>query len=50
MYFREVSGIQNRRLVPKDEEKVKNYVKAYQSKEVEAAAAKVFQGGAIKGW
>lgn len=34
----------------KDEQKVKNYVKAYQSKEVEAAAAAVFKGGAIKGW
>nr|WP_295922298.1 methionine ABC transporter substrate-binding lipoprotein MetQ [uncultured Dyadobacter sp.] len=34
----------------KGDEKVKNYVKAYQSKEVEETAAKVFQGGAIKGW
>lgn len=34
----------------KNEEKVKNYVKAYQSKEVEAAAARIFHGGAIKGW
>ncbi|SEJ02628.1 D-methionine transport system substrate-binding protein [Dyadobacter koreensis] len=34
----------------KNEEKVKNYVKAYQSKEVEDAAARIFQGGAIKGW
>jgi D-methionine transport system substrate-binding protein len=32
------------------EEKVKNYVKAYQSKEVEEAAARIFHGGAIKGW
>jgi D-methionine transport system substrate-binding protein len=34
----------------KDEEKVKKYVKAYQSKEVEEAAKRIFQGGAIKGW
>lgn len=34
----------------KDTEKVKNFVKAYQSPEVEAAAEKQFQGGAIKGW
>lgn len=34
----------------KNEEKVKKYVKAYQSKEVEEAAARIFQGGAIKGW
>lgn len=34
----------------KDEEKVKKYVKAYQSKEVEEAAARIFQGEAIKGW
>ncbi|MEH6305747.1 methionine ABC transporter substrate-binding lipoprotein MetQ [Olivibacter sp. CPCC 100613] len=32
------------------EEKVKNFVKAYQSAEVEAVAEKVFKGGAIKGW
>lgn len=30
----------------KDEEKVKNFVKAYQSERVE----KAFKGGAIKGW
>jgi len=34
----------------KGEEKVKNFVKAYQSPEVEAAALKEFKGGAIKGW
>lgn len=34
----------------KDEEKVKTFVKAYQSSEVEAVAEKVFKGGAIKGW
>ena len=34
----------------KNEEKVKNYVKAYQSKEVEEAATRIFHGGAIKGW
>ncbi len=31
-------------------EKVKNYVKAYQSEEVYQAAKKEFKGGAIKGW
>jgi len=34
----------------KNEEKVKNYIKAYQSKEVEEAAIRIFKGGAIKGW
>lgn len=34
----------------KDQEKVKNFVKAYQSVEVEKAAEKAFKGGAIKGW
>ena len=34
----------------KDEEKVKNFVKAYQSERVEKAAEKAFKGGAIKGW
>ena len=34
----------------KDEEKVKRFVKAYQSEAVEAAALKAFKGGAIKGW
>lgn len=34
----------------KNEEKVKNFVKSYQSEEVELAALKVFKGGAVKGW
>lgn len=34
----------------KDEAKVKNFVKAYQSPEVEKAALEAFKGGAIKGW
>jgi len=34
----------------KAEEKVKNFVKAYQSDEVEKAAKNEFQGSAIKGW
>ncbi|QEC43235.1 methionine ABC transporter substrate-binding lipoprotein MetQ [Pseudobacter ginsenosidimutans] len=34
----------------KDQEKVKNFVKAYQSDAVVKAAEKVFRGGAIKGW
>ena len=34
----------------KNSEKVKNFVKAYQSKEVEETAAKIFKGGAVKGW
>ncbi len=34
----------------KNSEKVKNFVKAYQSKEVEETAEKVFKGGAVKGW
>ncbi|GAA4309946.1 MetQ/NlpA family lipoprotein [Mucilaginibacter gynuensis] len=34
----------------KDEEKVKKFVKAYQSEEVNQAAVKAFNGGAIKGW
>lgn len=34
----------------KNETKVKNFVKAYQSAEVEQAAIKEFKGGAIKGW
>ncbi len=32
------------------EEKVRNFVKSYQSAEVEQAAATAFKGGAIKGW
>lgn len=38
------------RIDNKDQEKVKNFVKAYQSDAVVAAAARVFKGGAIKGW
>lgn len=34
----------------KNAEKVKNFVKAYQSKEVEETARKVFKDGAVKGW
>jgi D-methionine transport system substrate-binding protein len=34
----------------KEEEKVKQFVKAYQSVEVLAAAQAAFKGGAIKGW
>lgn len=34
----------------KEQEKVKNFVKAYQSEAVVQAAAKIFKGGAIKGW
>ncbi|WP_192458787.1 MetQ/NlpA family lipoprotein [Musicola keenii] len=34
----------------KDAENVKKFVKAYQSDEVEQAAQKVFNGGAVKGW
>lgn len=34
----------------KNEEKIKKFVKAYQSPEVEQAAVKEFKGGAIKGW
>lgn len=34
----------------KNDEKVKQFVKAYQSAEVEQAAIKEFKGGAIKGW
>lgn len=34
----------------KNEEKVKKFVKAYQSAEVEQAAIKEFKGGAVKGW
>ncbi len=34
----------------KDEEKVKKFVSAFQSAEVEQAAIDVFKGGAIKGW
>lgn len=34
----------------KEKEKVKNFVKAYQSEAVEQAAQKAFKGGAVKGW
>ena len=34
----------------KNAEKVKNFVKAYQSDEVVKAAEKAFKGGAVKGW
>lgn len=34
----------------KNEEKVKKFLQAYQSPEVERAAADAFKGGAIKGW
>lgn len=33
-----------------EEEKIKNFVKAYQSEEVEAVAKKIFKDGAVKGW
>lgn len=34
----------------KDSEKVKNFVKAYESEAVEKVAEKAFKGGAVKGW
>ncbi|MFD1628301.1 methionine ABC transporter substrate-binding lipoprotein MetQ [Pseudopedobacter beijingensis] len=34
----------------KEQEKVKNFVKAYQSEEVLRAAEKAFKGGAVQGW
>lgn len=34
----------------KNDEKVKTFVKAYQSDEVEAKAEEAFKGGAVKGW
>jgi D-methionine transport system substrate-binding protein len=34
----------------KNQENVKEFVKAYQSPEVAAAAEIAFKGGAIKGW
>ena len=34
----------------KDDEKVKAFIKAYQSDEVFQAADKEFKGGAVKGW
>lgn len=33
-----------------NEEKVKNFIKAYQSEQVDSTAEVVFKGGAIKGW
>lgn len=38
------------RLDNQNDEKVKQFVKAYQSAEVEQAALKEFKGGAVKGW
>ncbi|WP_305037090.1 methionine ABC transporter substrate-binding lipoprotein MetQ [Olivibacter sp. XZL3] len=38
------------RIDNQNDEKVKKFVKAYQSAEVEAVADNVFKGGAIKGW
>ena len=34
----------------KDDEKVKKFVQAYQSDEVDKVATEVFKGGAVKGW
>lgn len=34
----------------KDEEKIKNFVKAYESDEVVKKADEIFKGGAVKGW
>ncbi len=34
----------------KNTDKVKNFLKAYQSKEVENKAKEIFKGGAVKGW
>jgi D-methionine transport system substrate-binding protein len=34
----------------KNQEKIKNFVKAYQSAAVEQTAERVFKGGAVKGW
>lgn len=34
----------------KNSQKVKNFVKAYQSPEVEKKAKEIFKGGAVKGW
>ncbi len=34
----------------KNEEKVKKFVEAYQTDEVEAAAKRIFKGAAVKGW
>lgn len=34
----------------KNDEKVKKFIKAYQSPEVESAAKQTFKGGAVKAW
>lgn len=34
----------------KKREKVKKFVQAYQSDEVDKVATEVFKGGAVKGW
>ncbi|KKX47246.1 MetQ/NlpA family ABC transporter substrate-binding protein [Sphingobacterium sp. IITKGP-BTPF85] len=34
----------------RNDERIKQFIEAYQSPEVEAIAKKVFKGGAIKGW
>lgn len=34
----------------KNDEKLKKFVQAYQSKEVESAAKQTFKGGAVKAW
>ena len=34
----------------KEEAKVKKFVQAYQSDEVDKVATEVFKGGAVKGW
>ena len=38
------------RIDNKDSEKVKDLVKAYQTEEVEASAAEIYKGDAVKGW
>ncbi|HET6224918.1 MAG TPA: methionine ABC transporter substrate-binding lipoprotein MetQ [Bacteroidia bacterium] len=38
------------RIDNKDEQEIKNFVKAYQSEEVVETAGKIFKGGAVKGW
>ncbi|KLU18486.1 DL-methionine transporter substrate-binding subunit, partial [Proteus mirabilis] len=34
----------------KDSENVKKFIQAYQTDEVDSAANKIFNGGAVKGW
>lgn len=34
----------------KEAENVKKFIQAYQSDEVEQAANRIFNGGAVKGW